>query len=45
VYPIQSIQPIRMVQYSLYNHIIIESTMDSDKSVPESIPVSEATQD
>jgi hypothetical protein len=26
-------------------HIIIESTMDSDKSVPESIPVSEATQD
>ena len=34
-----------MVQYSLYNHIIIESTMDSDKSVPESIPVSEPAQD
>jgi len=36
--------PIRMV-HSLYNHIIIESTMDSDKSVPESIPLSETTQD
>jgi len=34
-----------MVQYSLYNHIIIESTMNSDKSVPESIPGSEITQD
>ena len=34
-----------MVQYSLYNHIIIESTMNTDKSVSESIPVSEITQD
>jgi hypothetical protein len=28
----------------LYNHIIIESTMNSDNSVPESIPGSEITQ-
>jgi len=32
---------IRIVQYSLYNHIIIESTMSSDIS----IPVSEITKD
>jgi nucleotide-binding universal stress UspA family protein len=29
---------MRIVQYSLYNHIIIESTVNNDKSVPESIP-------